>query len=86
MIHFNLYILAVTAEKAEDEESQVKGFKRWVEILCGLRHTDDSILDVRTEIHHIKTFLKQRKLSSIALNLAAVFLIVVVVFITVFYH
>ena len=60
--------------------------KHWLEQLCGIRDTDETKEDVKKELRHIQSFLKQGKSTSKVLNFAAVMLIVIVSFITAFYH
>lgn len=60
--------------------------KRWTELICGMRSSHEDNSNMNVQLQNIKSFLKQGIYASVALNFAAVLLIVIVIFITAFYH
>ena len=71
---------------SDESKTETTGCKRWVELLCGIRSINEGKIDVKDQIQDIKSFLKQGKTTATVLNFAAVLLIIIVVFITAFYH
>ena len=71
---------------SDNTATKTTGCKRWIELLCAIRSTDKTTTEVKDQIQDIKSFLKQGRTAATVLNFAAVLLIIIVVFITAFYH
>ena len=69
-----------------DTSAETTGCKRWIELLCAIRSTNEGRTEEKDHIQDIKSFLGQGKTMATVLNFAAVLLIIIVVFITAFYH